>query len=190
MTISSGGFGLCGIPENLIKATARHGQKKLTIISNEMGTNEYGMSILLRQHQVERVYASYIGVNTVFEAAYMNGEVETHLIPQGSLVERVRAHGAGIPAFYCPVGVGTLLETGKIPIRLKDKGKTVVAYSTPREVRVFNGKKYLLEESLRADYAFVKCWRADKDGNIQFHRTARNFNPDFATAADVVIAEV
>lgn len=186
----AGGFGLCGIPENLIKATAKHGVKDLTLISNECGSNDYGLSLLLRRHQVSKVYASYIGVNTVFEQQYLNGEIELHLTPQGNLAEKIRAGGAGIPAFFSPTGAGTLLETGKIPIRYCDKGKTVVEYSKPREVREYNGKKYLLEESLTGDYAFVKCWKADKDGNLVFHRTARNFNPDIATAAKICIAEV
>ena len=111
------------------------------------------------------------------------------MTPQGNLVEKIRAGGAGIPAFYSPVGAGTILETGKIPIRYADKGKRVVAYSTPRETRVYNGKKYLLEEAITGDFAFVKCYKADKDGNLIFHKTARNFNPDVATAAKVVIAE-
>jgi len=185
----AGGFGLCGIPENLIKATAKWGVKDLTIISNECGSNEYGLSLLLKKKQVSRVFASYIGVNSVFEQQYLNGELELHLTPQGNLAEKLRAGGAGIPAFFSPTGAGTLLETGKIPIRYCDKGKTVVAYSKPREVREFNGKKYLLEESLGGDFAFVKCWKADKDGNLVFHRTARNFNPDVATSGKIVIAE-
>ena len=185
----AGGFGLCGIPENLIKATAKLGSKNLTVVSNECGSNEYGLSLLLRKHQVAKVFASYIGVNTVFEQQYLNGEMEVHLTPQGNLVERIKAGGSGIPAFYSPVGAGTLLEQGKIPIRYADKGKRVVAYSEPREVREFNGKKYLLEHAIRGDYAFVRCHKADKDGNLTFNKTARNFNPDVATAARIVIAE-
>lgn len=119
----------------------------------------------------------------------MNGELELHLTPQGNLAEKLRAGGAGIPAFFSPTGRNTLLEQGKIPTRYCNQGKTVVSYSAPREVREFNGKKYLLEESLTGDFAFVKCWKADRDGNLVFHRTARNFNPDVATAAKVVIAE-
>jgi 3-oxoacid CoA-transferase len=184
-----GGFGLCGIPENLIKATAKWGTKELTLISNECGSNEYGLSLLLKNHQVARVHASYIGVNSVFEQQYLNGELELHLTPQGNLAEKLRAGGAGIPAFFSPTGAGTLLETGKIPIRYCNKGQTVVAYSNPREVREFRGKRYLLEESLSGDFAFVKCWKADKDGNLVFHRTARNFNPDVATSAKICIAE-
>jgi 3-oxoacid CoA-transferase A subunit len=147
-TIVAGGFGLCGIPENLIKATAKRGNKDLTLISNECGSNEYGLSLLLKNHQVAKIHASFIGVNTIFEQQYLNGEVELHLTPQGNLAEKLRAGGAGIPAFYSPTGAGTLLETGKIPTRYCDKGKTVVSYSKPREVREYNGKKYLLEESL------------------------------------------
>jgi 3-oxoacid CoA-transferase A subunit len=147
-TIVAGGFGLCGIPENLIKATAKRGNKDLTLISNECGSNEYGHSLLLKNHQVAKIHASFIGVNTIFEQQYLNGEVELHLTPQGNLAEKLRAGGAGIPAFYSPTGAGTLLETGKIPTRYCDKGKTVVSYSKPREVREYNGKRYLLEESL------------------------------------------
>jgi 3-oxoacid CoA-transferase len=143
----------------------------------------------LKKKQVAKVFASYIGVNSVFEQQYLNGELELHLTPQGNLAEKLRAGGAGIPAFFSPTGAGTLLETGKIPTRYCDKGKTVVSYSQPREVREFNGKRYLLEESLTGDFAFVKCWKADKDGNLVFHRTARNFNPDVATSGKIVIAE-
>jgi 3-oxoacid CoA-transferase A subunit len=121
-TIVAGGFGLCGIPENLIKATAKWGVKDLTIISNECGSNEYGLSLLLKKNQVAKVHASYIGVNSVFEQQYLNGELELHLTPQGNLAEKLRAGGAGIPAFFSPTGAGTLLETGKIPIRYCDKG--------------------------------------------------------------------
>lgn len=188
-TIIAGGFGLCGIPENLIKAVAKHDVKDLTLVSNECGTNDYGLSLLLRKHQVARVYASYIGVNKVFEQMYLNGDVEVHLTPQGNLAEKIRAGGAGIPAFYSPVGAGTLLETGKIPTKFSDGGKEILSYSNPREVREFNGKRYLLEESITGDYAFVKCWKADKAGNLVFHATARNFNPDCATAGKIVIAE-
>lgn len=120
----------------------------------------------------------------------MNGEVELHLTPQGNLAEKIRAGGAGIPAFYSPTGRGTLLEKGLIPVRYSDKGKTVVENSKPREVREFGGKKYLLEEALTGDFAFVKCYKADKAGNLTFHETARNFNPDCATAGKITIAEV
>jgi acyl CoA:acetate/3-ketoacid CoA transferase alpha subunit len=161
----------------------------LTVISNECGSNEYGLSLLLKNHQIAKVYASYIGVNSVFEQQYLNGELELHLTPQGNLCEKLRAGGAGIPAFFSPTGAGTLLETGQIPTRYCNKGQTVVSYSPKKEVREFNGKRYLLEESLTGDFAFVKCWKADKDGNLVFHRTARNFNPDVATAGKVVIAE-
>jgi 3-oxoacid CoA-transferase len=161
----------------------------LTVISNECGSNEYGLSLLLKNHQIAKVYASYIGVNSVFEQQYLNGELELHLTPQGNLCEKLRAGGAGIPAFFSPTGAGTLLETGQIPTRYCNKGQTVVSYSPKKEVREFNGKRYLLEESLTGDFAFVKCWKADRDGNLVFHRTARNFNPDVATSGKVVIAE-
>lgn len=134
------------------------------------------------------MHASYIGVNKVFEQQYLSGEVEVHLTPQGNLAEKIRAGGAGIPAFYSPTGAGTLLETGKIPTKFSHDGK-VLSYSKPREVREFNGKRYLLEEAITGDFAFVKCWKADKEGNLVFHVTARNFNPDCATAGKIVIAE-
>lgn len=126
----------------------------------------------------------------MLESQYLNGDIELHLVPQGNLAEKIRAGGAGIPAFFSPVGAGTILEDGQIPIRYADKGSRVVAYSKPREVREYEGKRYLLEESLKGDYAFVKCWKADKDGNLVFKRTARNFNPDVATAGKICIAEV
>lgn len=184
----AGGFGLCGIPENLIKAVAKRDAKDLTLVSNECGTNDYGLSLLLRKHQVSKIFASYIGVNKVFEQQYLSGEIEVHLTPQGNLAEKIRAGGAGIPAFFSPTGAGTLLETGKIPTRYGPDGK-VLSYSKPREVREFGGKRYLLEESITGDFSFVKCWKADKDGNLVFHVTARNFNPDCATAGKIVIAE-
>lgn len=187
-SILAGGFGLCGIPENLIKAVAKHDVKDLTLISNECGSNDYGLSLLLRKHQVKKVVCSYIGVNKVFEQQYLNGEVEVELTPQGNLAEKIRAGGAGIPAFYSPTGAGTYLETGKIPLKFSPDGK-VAKYGKPKEVREFNGRRYLLEETITGDYAFVKCWKADKDGNLVFHKTARNFNPDCATAAKIVIAE-
>lgn len=179
---------MCGIPENLIKAIAKHDVKDLTLVSNECGTNDYGLSLLLRKHQVSKVHASYIGVNKVFEQQYLNGEVEVHLTPQGNLAEKIRAGGAGIPAFFSPTGAGTLLETGEIPVKYSPDGK-VEKYSKPREVREFNGRRYLLEESITGDFSFVKCWKADKDGNLVFNVTARNFNPDCATAGKIVIAE-
>lgn len=188
-TVLAGGFGLCGIPENLIKAVARHNVKDLTLVSNECGTTDYGLSLLLKQHQVKRIYASFIGVNKVLESQWLNGEVELHLTPQGNLAEKIRAGGAGIPAFYSPTGVGTWLEDGKIPVKYAPKGASVEQFSKKREVREFNGKRYLLEESITGDYSFVKCWKADKEGNLVFHATARNFNPDCATAGKIVIAE-
>ncbi len=135
------------------------------------------------------MYASYIGVNTIFEQGYLDGDLEVHLIPQGNLAERIRCAGAGIPAFYSPTGVGTILETGEVPVILAEGGTKVIKTNTPREVREFNGRKYLLEHAIHAQYGFVKCWKADKDGNLVFHKTARNFNPDVATASGITIAE-
>ena len=189
-TILAGGFGLCGIPENLIKATAKVGKKHLTVISNEMGTTDYGLSLLLSKKQVDKVYCSFIGVNAILQRQYLKGEIEVHLVPQGNLIEKIRCGGAGIPAFYSPTGVGTWLEKGQIPILYAPDGTKVLKYNKPREVREFDGKKYLLETSLKGDYSFVKCYKADKEGNLTFHRTAKNFNPDMATAGKIVIAEV
>lgn len=131
-----------------------------------------------------------MGVNAILQKQYLNGEIEVHLVPQGNLIEKIRCGGAGIPAFYSPTGAGTWLEEGLIPIQYAQGGSKVLKHNKKREVREFNGKKYLLENSLTADVAFVKCYKADKEGNLTFHRTARNFNPDMATAAKCVIAEV
>jgi len=170
-TILCGGFGTCGIPENLIDAVRRKGTKNLTCVSNNAGTSDFGLGFLLQTHQIKKMIASYVGENKLFEQQVLSGEIEVELNPQGTLAERMRAAGAGIPAFYTPTGVGTRIAEGK-------------------EVREFDGRKYILERGLRGDFAFVKAWKGDRWGNLIYRKTARNFNPVMATAADYVIAEV
>jgi len=170
-TIMAGGFGLCGIPENLIRAIRDKGVKDLTFISNNAGIDDEGLGLLLQTRQVKKMISSYVGENKIFEQQFLNGELEVELVPQGTLAERIRAGGAGIPAFYTPTGVGTRIAEGK-------------------EVRVFDGKEYLLERGLTADFAIVKAWKGDRWGNLVYRKTARNFNPMMATAARVTIAEV
>ena len=170
-TIMMGGFGLCGIPENLIKALHARGTKGLTVISNNAGIDGVGIGMLLRSRQVKTMIASYVGENKEFERQFLSGELEVHLVPQGTLAERIRASGAGVGAFFTPTGYGTVVAEGK-------------------ETRVINGKPYVLEEPLHADFALVKAWKGDHVGNLVYRRTARNFNPMMATAARVAIAEV
>lgn len=166
-----GGFGLCGIPENCIQALLRKGVKGLTCISNNAGVDDFGIGLLLQTRQVKKMISSYVGENAEFERQLLSGELEVDLIPQGTLAERIRAGGAGIPAFFTPAGVGTEVAEGK-------------------EVREYHGKQYLLEEWLRADFALVKAWKGDTAGNLIFKGTARNFNPMMAAAGTITIAEV
>jgi 3-oxoacid CoA-transferase subunit A len=166
-----GGFGLCGIPETLIEGLVRKGVKNLTTISNNAGVDEFGLGKLLYAGQIKKHIGSYVGENKIFEQMVLSGKVELELNPQGTLAERIRAGGAGIPAFFTPTGVGTLVA--------KDK-----------EVREFDGRPYVMERALKADFALVKAWKADRWGNLVFRKTARNFNPMMATAAKVTIAEV
>lgn len=171
MTLMVGGFGLCGIPENLIAAMVRRGTKGLTCISNNAGVDDFGLGLLLRTKQIKKMISSYVGENDEFERQMLSGELEVELIPQGSLAERCRAGGAGIPAFFTPAGYGTEVGEGK-------------------EAREFNGKMHLLESWLRADFALVKAWKGDRFGNLVYKRTARNFNPMMAMAGKITIAEV
>ena len=171
ITLMSGGFGLCGNPEDLIRALNEKGCTGLTVISNNCGVDDKGLGILLADTQIKRMISSYVGENKNFAKQFLNKELEVDLVPQGTLAERIRAGGAGIPAFYTPTGVGTLVAEGK-------------------EERVFNGKKYIMEEALTADFAFVKAWKGDTHGNLIFRSTARNFNPMMATAGKITIAEV
>lgn len=171
ITIAAGGFGLCGIPENLIGAVLKAGTKDLTIVGNNAGVDDFGMGPLLKQHQVKRVYASYVGENKEFERQVLAGELELHLTPQGTLAEKLRAGGAGIPGFYTRTGYGTKLAEGK-------------------EIKNFDGKDYVLEEAIHAELSIVKAWKGDRLGNLVFRKTARNFNPMIATCGNVCVAEV
>src|SRR2546426_10526624 len=170
-TIMMGGFGLCGIPENLIRALHARGTKGLTVISNNAGVDEFGIGVLLRSRQVQKMVGTYVGENKEFERQVLSGEIEVELVPQGTFVERIRAGGAGIGGFFTPTGYGTLVAEGK-------------------ETRVIDGKPYVLEMALRADFAFVKAYRGDRVGNLVYRKTARNFKPVMATAAKITIAEV
>ena len=170
-TIMVGGFGLCGMPENLIRALARKGVKNLTTISNNVGVDGLGMGLLLANGQIRRHIGTYVGENKLLEQMVLNGTVQLDLVPQGTFSERIRAGGAGIPAFFTPTGVGTMVAEGK-------------------EVREFDGRTYVMELGLKADFAFVKAWKGDKWGNLVYRKTARNFNPMMATAAKITIAEV
>jgi len=170
-TILMGGFGLCGIPENLIRALHARGTKSLTVISNNPGVDDFGIGVLLRTRQVRKMISSYVGENKEFERQFLSGELEVELVPQGTLSERIRAAGAGIGGFFTPTGYGTTVAEGS-------------------ETRVIDGKPYVLAKPLHADFAFVRAWKGDRVGNLVYRRTARNFNPVMATAARVTIAEV
>jgi 3-oxoacid CoA-transferase subunit A len=170
-TIMVGGFGLCGIPENLIRALVKKGVKNLTTISNNVGVDGFGMGLLLSNGQIRKHIGTYVGENKLLEQMVLKGQVELQLIPQGTFSERMRAAGAGIPAFYTPTGVGTVIAEDK-------------------ETREFDGRLYLMEHALKADFALIKAWKGDKWGNLVYRKTARNFNPMMATAAKVTIAEV
>lgn len=171
MTLMLGGFGLCGIPENAIAELVKKGTKDLTCISNNAGVDDFGLGLLLQQKQIKKMISSYVGENDEFERQMLSGELDVDLIPQGSLAERCRAGGAGIPAFFTPAGFGTEVAEGK-------------------EVRVFNGKPHILEHALTADYAIVKAWKGDEYGNLIYKATAKNFNPMMAMAGKITIAEV
>lgn len=188
-TIMAGGFGLCGNPENLIAAIFKLGIKDLTVISNNCGTTDDGLGILLKHGRIKKMIASYVGENKNFEAQYLSGQLEVELVPQGTLAEKIRAGGAGIPAFYTPTGVGTLVSEGGLPM-LYDRNGQVIKTSAKKEIREFNNKPYVLEESLSADLAIIKAYKADSFGNLIFNKTARNFNPIMATAARLTIVEV
>ncbi|NBO37384.1 CoA transferase subunit A [bacterium] len=170
-TLMVGGFGLCGIPEHLIEALRIKGVKNLICISNNAGVDDFGLGKLLQTGQIKKMISSYVGENKTFEKQFLSGQLEVELTPQGNLAERIRAGGAGIPAFYTPTGVGTVIAEGK-------------------ETKIFDGREYVLERALKADFALIKAWRADPHGNLQYNMTAMNFNPMMATAAKVTIAEV
>lgn len=171
MTLLFGGFGLCGIPENSIVALRDKGVKNLTCVSNNAGVDDWGLGLLLKQRQIKKMVSSYVGENAEFERQFLSGELEVELTPQGTLAEKLRAGGAGIPAFFTPTGVGTVVAEGK-------------------EIKEFDGRKYVLERAITGDFAFVKAWKGDKFGNLVFKKTARNFNPMVATAGRITVAEV
>ncbi len=187
--IMSGGFGLCGNPEHLINAIFQKGVKDLTIISNNCGTTELGLGLLLKHGRIKKMVSSYVGENKIFEAQYLGGDLEVELMPQGTLAEKIRAGGAGIPAFFTPTGVGTMVAEGGLPVRY-DKAGNVIKVSPKKETRLFDGKDYVLEHSLTADFAIIRAKIADPFGNLVFSKTARNFNPIMATAAKCTIVEV
>ena len=170
-SIMMGGFGLCGIPENLIAALRARGTRNLTVISNNAGVDDFGIGVLLKARQIRKMISTYVGENREFERQFLTGEIDVELVPQGTFAERIRAGGAGIGGFFTPTGYGTLVAEGK-------------------ETRTLDGRHYVLERPLRADFAFVKAWKGDRAGNLVYRRTARNFNPIMATAATVTIAEV
>eukprot|EP01129_Flabellula_baltica_P015559 TRINITY_DN7972_c0_g1_i1.p1 TRINITY_DN7972_c0_g1~~TRINITY_DN7972_c0_g1_i1.p1 ORF type:complete len:516 (+),score=152.26 TRINITY_DN7972_c0_g1_i1:83-1630(+) len=188
-TLIVGGFGLCGIPENLIGALRKRPVNQLTVVSNNCGVDDFGLGILLKNKQIKRMVSSYVGENAEFERQYLTGELEVELTPQGTLAEKLRAGGAGIPAFYTATGAGTYVEYGGMPIKHNAQGEVEIV-SEPRETKVFNGRKYVLENSITGDFALIKAWKADTKGNLIFKRTARNFNPPAATAGKICIAEV
>lgn len=188
-----GGFGLCGIPENLLSALVKQGATGLTAVSNNAGVDDFGLGLLLRTRQIKRMISSYVGENKNFEKQYLEGDLEVELTPQGTLAERLRAGGAGIPAFYTKTGYKTAVHEGGNVIKYGPKGAAandVEISSTPREARAFDGEDYIMEEAITGDYALIKAWKADARGNLVFRSTARNFNPDCAKAAKICIAEV
>jgi len=188
-TVLAGGFGLCGIPENSIRALRELGTKNLTVVSNNCGVDDFGLGLLLRNKQIAKMVSSYVGENKEFERQYLAGELEVELTPQGTLAERLRAGGAGVVAFYTPTGAGTEISEGGLPVRYGPDG-SVAAYSQKKETREFDGRSYVLEPAITGDYAIVKAWRGDRFGNLVYRRTAMNFNPMMATAAKITIAEV
>jgi 3-oxoacid CoA-transferase subunit A len=188
-TILAGGFGLCGIPENAIAALRERGVKDLVVVSNNCGVDDFGLGILLRNKQIRKMVSSYVGENKEFERQYLTGELEVELTPQGTLAERLRAGGAGIPAFYTPTGAHTAVSEGGMPVLYNADG-TVKKYSDKKEIRSFDGKDYVLEPAITGDFALIKAWKGDRYGNLVYRHTAMNFNPMMATAAKVTIAEV
>lgn len=171
LTYLVGGFGLCGIPENCIFALRDSGVKNIICVSNNAGVDDFGLGLLLQTRQIKKMISSYVGENQTFEKQFLSGELQVELCPQGTLAERIRAGGAGIPAFYTPTGVGTLVAEGK-------------------EIKQFDGRSYVLEKAITGDFAFVKAWKGDKFGNLIYRKTARNFNPMMATAGKITVAEV
>ncbi len=188
-TLLAGGFGLCGIPESCIRALRELGTKGLSVVSNNCGIDDFGLGILLRNRQIVKMTSSYVGENKEFERQYLSGELEVELCPQGTLAERLRAGGAGIPAFYTPTGAGTAVSDGGLPLKYAADGSVAKA-SPKKEIRDFDGRAYVLEPAIKGDFAIIKAWKGDRFGNLVYRHTAMNFNPMMATAAKVTIAEV
>jgi len=188
-TLLVGGFGLCGIPERAILALRELGTRRLTVVSNNCGVDDFGLGLLLKNRQIAKMVSSYVGENKEFERQYLCGELDLELTPQGTLAERLRAGGAGIAAFYTPTGAGTAIADGGLAIRYAADG-TVAQLSAKKETRTFGGRSYVLEEGIVGDYALVKAWKGDRFGNLVYRHTAMNFNPMMATAGKVTIAEV
>ncbi|WP_153398874.1 CoA transferase subunit A [Ornithinicoccus halotolerans] len=193
MTLAVGGFGLCGIPSVLITALLERGTTDLEVVSNNCGVDDWGLGLLLGQGRLRRIVASYVGENKEFARQYLSGEIEVELTPQGTLAEKLRAGGSGIPAFYTATGVGSQISEGGMPWRYDDQGEVVVA-SPPKETRSFDflgqTRDYVLEQAIVADFGLVRAWKGDRHGNLVFRRTARNFNPLCAMAGRVSVAEV
>jgi 3-oxoacid CoA-transferase/3-oxoacid CoA-transferase subunit A len=188
-TILLGGFGLCGIPEHLIAATRELGVKDLTMVSNNAGVDDFGIGLLLQTRQVKKMISTYVGENKLFERQFLEGDLEVELVPQGTFAERIRAGGAGIPAFYTPTGYGTQVSEGGLPMHYGKDGSVVKA-SSKKETREFGGRMFVLEPAITGDFAFVKAFRGDHEGNLVYRKTARNFNPMMATAGRITVAEV
>ncbi|CAH2296422.1 succinyl- :3-ketoacid coenzyme A transferase 1, mitochondrial [Pelobates cultripes] len=188
-TLLVGGFGLCGIPENLIAGLLKTGINGITAVSNNAGVDNFGLGLLLKTNQIKRMVSSYVGENAEFERQYLQGELEVELVPQGTLAERIRAGGAGIPAFFTPTGYGTLIQEGGAPIKYNKDGTIAIA-SQAKEVKEFNGRHFVMETSITGDFALVKAWKADRAGNVVFRKTARNFNQPMCKAAKVTLVEV
>src|SRR5512140_252141 len=189
ITLLAGGFGLCGIPENCIRALRELGTKNLTVVSNNCGVDDFGLGLLLANKQIVKMISSYVGENKEFERQYLKGELEVELCPQGTLAERLRAGGAGIPAFFTPTGAGTAVSDGGLPLKYAADG-SVAKLSTKKETREFDGKLHVLEPAIKGDYAIVKAWKGDRFGNLVYRHTAMNFNPMVAQAGKITIAEV
>ena len=187
--VLAGGFGLCGIPENSIGALRRMGTRDLWVVSNNCGVDDWGLGLLLGNKQLRKMTSSYVGENKEFERQFLSGELEVELVPQGTLAERLRAGGSGIPAFFTPAGVGTQVADGGLPM-LYGPGGTIRKASEKKEVRVFDGREYVMERAITGDFAVVKAWKGDRHGNLLFRASSRNFNPLCAMAAKVTIAEV
>ncbi|HEY5147589.1 MAG TPA: CoA transferase subunit A [Polyangiaceae bacterium] len=188
-TLLAGGFGLCGIPENAIRALRELGTRGLTVVSNNCGVDDFGLGVLLRNKQIAKMISSYVGENKEFERQYLSGELEVELTPQGTLAERLRAGGAGVPAFYTPTGAGTEISEGGLPVKYAADGSVAIV-SAKKETREFDGRLYVLEPAITGDYAIVKAWKGDRFGNLVYRHTAMNFNPMMATAGRITIAEV